>query len=238
MPSNLHALRQTIGRLPVLGPFAKSVYRAVVPPAAQPQFSSSAQYWEDRYKLGGNSGAGSYGRLAEFKAATINAFVQANNIKTVIEFGSGDGAQLELSRYPSYTGVDVSTRAVELCQNRFKSDSSKRFILASSPEADTVRADLAMSLDVIYHLVEDSTYDRYMKRLVAASEKYVCVYSSNVDRTSPDTHVRHRIFTNWMKEKAPAWELISTIKNPFPEDPTNPNETSWADFYFFERHQN
>lgn len=235
MTTSFQNIRHVIGQIPVIGAIAKSVYRVVVPRAAKLQFASSGQYWEDRYKHGGNSGAGSYGRLAEFKAATINKFVEANNIKTIVEFGSGDGAQLELARYPSYTGVDVSARAIELCRDRFKSDPSKRFILASSSEADTVTAELAMSLDVIYHLVEDSTYEHYMARLVAASEKYVCVYSSNADRTSPDKHVRHRIFTNWMRENALAWELISTVKNPFPEDPTEPDGTSWADFYFFQK---
>ena len=31
------------------------------------EFSDSSQYWDDRYKEGGNSGAGSYGRLAQFE---------------------------------------------------------------------------------------------------------------------------------------------------------------------------
>ncbi|TFV43137.1 class I SAM-dependent methyltransferase [Bradyrhizobium niftali] len=235
MTTNLQNIRQVIAQLPVIGPIAKSVYRAIVPGAASPQFSSSSQYWEDRYKLGGNSGAGSYGRLADFKAVVINKFVADNEVKTVIEFGSGDGAQLEQAHYPSYTGVDVSARAVQLCQDRFRKDPSKRFVLASSPEADAIRAELAMSLDVIYHLVEDSVYDQYMMRLITAAERYICIYSSNTPRQSPDKHVRHRVFTDWMAQKAPAWKLISKIENPFPEDPAIPHETSWADFYFFQK---
>ncbi|MGY4502525.1 SAM-dependent methyltransferase [Bradyrhizobium sp. GM24.11] len=231
VPSNLHALRQTIGRLPVLGPFARHVYRAVV----SRNFSSS-QYWEQRYALGGNSGAGSYGRLAQFKAQTINEFVGHRGVQNVIEFGSGDGAQLELARYPAYTGVDISASAIEACRTRFKQDPSKRFLLASTREAQDARAELALSLDVIYHLIEDAVYDEYMTRLIAAAERYVCVYSSNVIKTAPALHVRHRVFTDWMTKKAPAWKLISKVDNPFPEDPGDPHGTSWADFYFFERH--
>jgi SAM-dependent methyltransferase len=233
--TNFQNIRGVVAQLPVIGPIAKSLYRALTSRAASPRFSSSSQYWEDRYKLGGNSGAGSYGRLAEFKATVINKFVADNGIKTVIEFGSGDGAQLERARYPSYTGVDVSERAVQLCQHRFRGDLSKQFILASSPEADAIRAELAMSLDVIYHLVEDSVFDHYMMRLVSAAEKYVCIYSSNTARQSSDKHVRHRVFTDWIAQKAPTWKLISKVDNPFPEDPANPNETSWADFYFFQK---
>ncbi len=120
--------------MPVLGPIVKQIYRAIAPVKACAQFSSS-QYWEDRYSGGGNSGAGSYGRLAEFKAETINKFVQGHSVRSVIEFGSGDGAQLELARYPAYTGVDISSRALELCRTKFKNDPSKRFIQASSPAA-------------------------------------------------------------------------------------------------------
>jgi hypothetical protein len=228
-------LRQTIGQLPVIGPIARSIYRAIVPGTEKLQFSSSAQYWEDRYLLGGNSGAGSYGRLAEFKARTINKFVEDHGVRSIIEFGSGDGAQLNLAHYPGYTGVDVSSRAVELCRDKFRDDPSKRFILASSPEATAARAELAMSLDVIYHLVEDSVFDQYMTRLVSAAEKFVCIYSSNAARVSPDKHVRHRVFTDWMTKNAPAWKLLSKVDNPFPEDPGKPDETSWADFYFYHK---
>lgn len=229
----MQTLRQTIGRLPVLGPIAKQIYRAIAPGKAS-QFSSS-QYWEQRYALGGNSGAGSYGRLAEFKADVINRFVADHDIQSIIEFGSGDGSQLELARYPAYTGVDVSANAVQQCQAKFKNDPSKRFLLASSPEVEKAHAELAMSLDVIYHLVEDAVYDRYMTGLVAAGGKFVCIYSSNVARMSPATHVRHRVFMDWMRTKAPAWKLILKVDNPFPEDPQQPDETSWADFYFFEK---
>ncbi|WBL80321.1 class I SAM-dependent methyltransferase [Bradyrhizobium xenonodulans] len=229
MPSTL---RQTIGRLPVLGSFAKHVYRAVV----ARNFSSQG-YWEQRYALGGNSGAGSYGRLAQFKAQTINEFVANRGVQTVIEFGSGDGAQLELAQYPAYTGIDISGSAIEACRTKFKQDSSKRFLLASTREAQDARAELALSLDVIYHLIEDAVYDEYMTCLIAAAEKYVCIYSSNVIKTAPALHVRHRIFTDWMAKNAPSWRLISKVDNPFPEDPRDPQGTSWADFYFFERHQ-
>jgi hypothetical protein len=233
MSTDMQTLRHTIGRLPVLGTIAKQIYHAIKPRSAS-QFSSS-QYWERRYALGGNSGAGSYGRLAEFKADTINKFVQAHGIQSIIEFGSGDGSQLEQARYPVYTGIDVSANAVQLCQAKFKNDPSKQFLLASSAEVEKVHAELAMSLDVIYHLVEDNVYDQYMTRLIAAAEKFVCVYSSNVAKVSPATHVRHRVFMDWMGTKAPTWKLILKVDNPFPEDPRNPDETSWADFYFFEK---
>jgi hypothetical protein len=118
-PSQRFNIRQSIAKLPVIGPAAKKLYRAIVPRSPDLRFGSSPQYWDDRYTLGGNSGAGSYGRLARFKAEVISKFVTDNGIRTVIEFGSGDGAQLELARYPYYTGIDVSSRAIDMCRARF-----------------------------------------------------------------------------------------------------------------------
>lgn len=57
-------------------------------------FKGSNNYWERRYQSGKNSGAGSYSKLADFKANIINSFVLEHNITHVIEFGCGDGNQL------------------------------------------------------------------------------------------------------------------------------------------------
>ena len=69
----------------------------------------SAEYWERRYRERENSGSGSgsYGRLAEFKAEVINSFISENGIRSVLEFGSGDGNQLSLFKIEDYTGFDV-----------------------------------------------------------------------------------------------------------------------------------
>jgi glycosyltransferase involved in cell wall biosynthesis len=225
--------RGAVAKLPIVGPAVKNIYRAFALRGRELRFDSSSQYWDDRYSFGGNSGAGSYGRLALFKAEVINAFVRDNNVRSVIEFGCGDGAQLGLAHYPHYIGVDVSLRAVEICQSKFIRDLSKQFLHTSNPEVDTQRADLAMSLDVIYHLVEDDVYHAYMTRLVSAAERFVCVYSSNVEHASPVSHVRHRCFTDWMQRHASPWRLMTKVPNPYPEDPARPNDTSWADIYFF-----
>lgn len=37
-----------------------------------PKWTGSTDYWKNRYLEGGNSGAGSYNNLAQFKAEVIN----------------------------------------------------------------------------------------------------------------------------------------------------------------------
>jgi SAM-dependent methyltransferase len=202
-------------------------------------FSGSRTYWETRYARGGNSGVGSYGRLALFKAEFINSFVQEHDIRSIVEFGCGDGNQLSLANYPSYVGLDVSRTAIAICGDRFKDDVTKRFFLYERERpADgesTLIADLALSLDVIYHLIEDETYHRYMTRLFEAARRFVIIYSSNQAVANGAVHVRHRRFTDWVSEKAVTWRLRMKLDNKYPFDPLRPDDTSISDFYVFEK---
>ena len=194
---------------------------------------SSSAYWEKRYRMGGNSGAGSYNRLAEFKANFLNRFVEEHKIASVIEYGCGDGAQLKLAKFPLYTGVDVSVTAVERCQVLFDSDPSKKFLHLDA-QTSKITADLALSLDVVYHLVEDSVFDAYMRRLFDSAARFVIIYSSNMDQVWSGSHVRHRQFTRWIDQNEPDWRLVSFLKNAYPYDETNQAVSSFADFYVFE----
>lgn len=126
----------------------------------------SKDYWENRYKQGDNSGVGSYGFFADFKASVINDFEKRHDVETVIEFGHGDGNQLKLASYKEYIGFDVSKTAVEMCRKIFKEDKTKSFYLLE--DYDNQKADLTLSLDVIYHLIEDNVFEEYMERLFNA----------------------------------------------------------------------
>lgn len=198
------------------------------------RFDGSANYWDERYARGGDSGAGSFGRFGEFKAEVLNGFVERNGVRSVIEFGSGDGNQLSIARYPRYLGVDVSTEAIKLCRQRFKGDDSKTFVALADYAGE--RADLALSLDVIYHLVEDEVFNDYMARLFDASDRWVIVYSSNHDDTdrAEAAHVRHRKFTNWVQANRPGWVLRENIPNRYPYT-GDFRLGSFSEFFIFER---
>jgi hypothetical protein len=44
-----------------------------------------------------------------YKAAFLNLFVSAHNVQTVIEFGCGDGANLQLYKIPRFVGFRERT---------------------------------------------------------------------------------------------------------------------------------
>lgn len=193
---------------------------------------SGAQYWERRYRSGMDSGEGSYGELAEYKARTLNAFVAERGIGSVIEFGCGDGNQLALARYPRYLGLDVSKAAIERCAARFAGDADKAFLWYDPAHAlnlhAMLRAELTLSLDVIYHLLEDDTYRRYLETLYGAATRYVIVYSSDEEGAAPAPHVRHRRFTADVARTQPAFRLLDVADNPYPA-------RTFAKFHVYER---
>lgn len=204
-------------------------------PKKKKKFSGSKNYWERRYANNRNSGAGSYGRLAQFKADVINDFVVEHEVKTVVELGSGDGNQLSLANYPHYRGYDVSKTAVELCNEKFKNDPNKEFYWLAKENATIKSADVALSLDVIYHLIEDAIYDSYMSQLFEASHQFVIIYASNHEEIIA-SHVKSRKFTTWVDANVgDSWKLLKKIDNDFPFDPENPDHTSISDFYIYEK---
>lgn len=224
-------LQRIVGALPVIGPLARRLYRAFVP---APPFVDSERYWKDRYQAGGDSGAGSYAKLAGFKAEILNAFVAEHGVQKVIEFGCGDGNQLKLASYPQYIGVDISEDAVRQCQVSFTGDPSKRFVTTADYRNE--RAELALSLDVVYHLVEDAVFEEYMEQLFRAAERFVVVYSSNYDapRDPRDPHVAHRRFTKWIDDNHPHWRLLAHIPNRYPST-DDPFKGSFAEFFIYGR---
>jgi hypothetical protein len=203
--------------------------------APKRKFVGSKKYWENRYEVGGNSGSGSYGQLAEFKAEIINQFVKEKEISSVIEFGSGDGNQLRYLDFENYLGFDVSDKALMLCREKFKNDPAKRFKNVTEFTDDV--AECVLSLDVIFHLTEDGVFETYMNRLFEAAQKYVVIYSSNKEALNPSPHVRHRIFTLWIEANAPGWDLQKHIPNRYPYNGNN-EEGSFCDFYIYKKMEN
>src|SRR5271166_1742757 len=229
-------LKSFIKSIPMVGPTAR--WLSQLPAFAHARrlvFPGSAAFWEAAYRKGETSGPGSYGRLAEFKAEIVNEFVQSRNICTVIEFGCGDGSQLRLGKYPQYVGVDVATSSVRRCSALFANDATKSFYVADALPKDLGPFDLALSLDVIYHLIEDSVFDLYMRRLFGVAQRNVIIYSSNYNGPGEGSHVRHRKFTDWIAHNASDWQQEGLVRNHFPFDAERPDETSFADFYFFGR---
>ncbi len=221
-------------------PFVRGAATGAVSIMQRLRFRHSAIYWEKRYAKAGTSGLGSYNELAKMKADIVNSFVRDKNVSSLVELGCVIGNQLEIANYPRYTGLDVSRTAVERCQKKFTTDPTKKFFVVRPDDFFgknvEFHADCALSLDVIYHLVEDATFECYMENLFALAGRFIIIYSSNVDdnETLQMPHVRHRRFSDWIECHRPDWSLVKTVRNPFAETKDVENMSS-ADFYFYRK---
>lgn len=227
--------KEFIKRIPLIGSIAKVIAAYI----RRTSFRGSQKYWESRYCSGGTSGDGSYGKLAEFKAETINSFIREHGIRSVLELGCGDGNQLTLANYPEYIGLDVSKTAIKFCKERFKYDKTKSFFLYDTDCFVDIhaifRTELTLSLDVIYHLVEDRIFELYMKHLFSIAEKFVIIYSSDTDiELSRSPHIRYRCFSKWVKMNFPKWKLMRRIPNKYAFK-GNDKTGSLSDFFLYEK---
>lgn len=197
---------------------------------------NSSSYWNNRYKSGGNSGTGSYGHLAQFKADILNEFFEKHEIRKVIDYGCGDGYQLSLLKMKRYVGYDVSREIIRRNKERFAKDTSKEFYeyddeYEKHQEHD--ENDCALSMDVIFHLVEDEVFYKYMKRLFSTPNiKYVIIYSTNHEGYRAE-HVRDRQFDTFISTHYSKWKLIRFVHNPYAT--IQYPEGSISNFYIYQR---
>ena len=182
------------------------------------RFKGTADYWETRYAAGNTSGSGSYGRPAQWKAEIVNGWVAELGVTSVIDLGCGDGNQLGLAKYPRYLGMDLSATAVRRCVEQFRDDRTKSFLCyqpgAAWDPAGWLRGDLALSLEVIFHLVEDEVFEDYMARLFDSARRYVVICCSDTEVGTGGPHERHRPFTPWIERNRPGWTLQQRVDPP------------------------
>lgn len=196
-------------------------------------FFKSSNYWDKRYSLGGNSGSGSYNQIAKYKAEILNDFIIQNSIKKLIDFGCGDGNQIAYLMVEEYLGLDVSPTAIEICNQKFKQDLTKQFRLYTKKNIEEIltnsKTELAISLDVIYHLVEDKILFQYLNDLFNATSKYTIIFSTNFDKIYESPHQKDRKIAAIIQEYFTEWDLMKFIENPFK------GEDSMADFFIYKK---
>ena len=193
----------------------------------------SVEYWKKRYAGGGNSGSGSYGGLAEFKANSLNTFILKNGIASIVEYGSGDGNQLGLIEIDAYLGLDVSPDATAKTSQMYKSDSTKVFRVYE-PDTfeveDSVKADLAISMDVILHLTEDDRYEKYLANLFGSALRFVGIFNTATENqlSNMAKHNRFRDHREWIAKQT---QSISEIEiDMLPDSYGYPAQTG---FYYY-----
>ncbi len=177
------------------------------------------QWWESWYAQKGISGPGSRGVLAQFKADVINSFIEEHSIKSAVEFGCGDGFNLQLINYKTYLGLDVSKTILKQCITMFKDDSTKSFMLYDPLvfKNNTLHdVDLVVCLDVLYHVIDEDEYKKVLDDIFSFSAPYVILYTSleNKGNSPLSPEIKHRDVMPYL-QKYSDYE-IKIVKQRYP----------------------
>jgi hypothetical protein len=173
-----------------------------IAPIVTKRFDNSTDYWRRRYWYGGNSGAGSRGHSAIRKAEFVTNFASNRGMRSITELGSGDGECASRIEVPKYIGYDVSITAVNRARARCRGIPSHQFHLFADRAVE--QGDLAISMDVTFHLVEDDIYDLHLRDLANYARAAVLIFSTDYDSPAVG-HVRHRMVSrDWMR-RFPEW---------------------------------
>lgn len=178
------------------------------------------EYWENRYKnrqgiAGDGSGAGSEGVEAITKAQIINNWIKEFEIKTINEIGCGSGDNLLYYKVPiSYTGYDISPKAIELCNEKTrKIPNNLKYYFTNTIRDMDFDADLCLLLDVWYHITDDFEFQMLCDTLFVNNNwKYIIIYSTDTDSEFIHTgerqaqHLKQREVLSKVKE-FPQWEV-------------------------------
>ncbi|MGG4459628.1 methyltransferase domain-containing protein [Brevibacillus porteri] len=179
------------------------------------------KYWEDHYASGGNSGLGSYGVLALFKAEVINEYIKEQQVKSVIEFGCGDGNQLLFMKYANYLGLDISPTSVQMCARMFGKDSSKSFLLyhpKSFYNQGYLKSDLVVCLDVLYHIIDEEEFEKTLDDIFSCAKKHVILYTKVTDGTESQVvdMIKDRDILHYLK-KYNDFSVTRRIEQKYPD---------------------
>jgi SAM-dependent methyltransferase len=190
------------------------------------------EYWENRYRNGGDSGHGSQGNLAGFKTEVINNIIEKFQIKRVVEWGCGDGRLCGTYKAEEYFGLDVSDYVIEKNKEKYadRIPQKMRFMTYDGSKIEVGKYDLSLSLDVIYHLIDEGMFEDYMYNLFNSSSNIVVIYSIDNDNLLGAAHIKYRKHTGFIEREFKEFDLIKVIDNMYP---TNKFGAGGSDCSFF-----
>jgi len=143
-------------------------------------------YWDRRYSRGGSSGAGSVGKLREWKWERIIYY--AKNIDDVIDVGCGDRSFWYGRSCKNYIGIDSSKVIID----KLKKRKDGQYIYAEElPDLPPVR--IVLCLDVLFHVMDDGLYERMIQKLKEYSNEWIFIYTWLEDPLEkPSSHQVYR----------------------------------------------
>jgi 2-polyprenyl-3-methyl-5-hydroxy-6-metoxy-1,4-benzoquinol methylase len=194
-------------------------------PSAKSTFDA-ARYWNDRYSKHGDalSGPGclglsetenehDYAVKAEFITSAIAASFGEISSLSILDAGCGRGvlAEILVNAGARVTGVDFSPDAINRARSRIK---NAQFQVAELDALPFDRQyDVVLSIDVLYHVVDDSKWNAAIAGMLRACKRGGGVLIQEaLDLKDTGEHVRWRTFSDYVEIAAACHSSIEILK--------------------------
>lgn len=172
-------------------------------------------FWNSQYKKGLGSGAGSRGNLLEYKTNYLNKIFKDYNIKSVFDFGCGDGWQVEHLKLENYYGIDISEQAIKLCRQKIPSHWELK--VNNFRDVEIPKVDCCMCIDTLYHIMDDETREKTIENIFNSGASIIILYTIHPRFVKNDGEVIGSItmynIEPLLKEYGKGYNLILTTEN-------------------------
>jgi 2-polyprenyl-3-methyl-5-hydroxy-6-metoxy-1,4-benzoquinol methylase len=171
---------------------------------------SNKFFWDYRYKenpdLG--SGVGSRGEVLEYKRNLIYPILSYFKEKEVLDVGCGDLELMRNAPSKKYTGIDISSEAIESSR---KKRPDWNFLSGDLEKLNGETYDLVTCFDVLIHQSSESAYNQMVEKLAEYTTDTLIIgaYDNNPHHTSSITFYYEPISKTI--EKTGAFEEIEKI---------------------------
>lgn len=174
-------------------------------------------YWENRYKNGGNSGEGSRGNHKKWKWSILDKYI--HEIDNIVDVGCGDLAFMKGIDVINYTGIDISQTMI----NQNKTLKPKWDFICSSADVNIneLKGDVVFCHDMLFHILDDGVYKAILENLIEYSNNYISIYTWHSNplnkwykKQKKDSYQAYRDFNQYipMFETA-GFKLIANCKS-------------------------
>ena len=202
--------------------------------------TSEKNYWDSWYDSSTNSGPGSQGKLQEFKINYLNKLFKQFEIKTVLDFGCGDGSLALGLHCQSYFGIDIAINAIKLCKKRvnrqgfsFECENFFNYTPSIIKNKFPSGLDCCICIDTLYHIFTEQALSETLKSLFSTEAKIVVLYTIPSESLKLPFHPMLRSygkgFSNALSKFSESFKLV---------DKTKPTLGSAAGFLVYVRKNN
>lgn len=144
-------------------------------------FSTKNNYWDMRYKFGGNSGSGSINDHREWKWKQI--YLTIPEINDVIDVGCGDLSFWDDKFCKNYLGIDISKNYIGIDISKTIIERNKEirknwlFLNDNATFKYDIKADTVFCLDVLFHIMDDNDYFKIINNIMDYSNHWLVIYT-------------------------------------------------------------